>query len=410
MKKNFLMVAALLIAAMLMVVSCTQEVAPKNDGLVEAKLGLAYGKDVTVGTANNEVITYTYQLTPMWSGVDNSTEIYGNQKETVVNNDKKYTVSTPVSNVDMGLVTPGLWKITVRGYTGFSSLTDKGEQVLFGENNAYFVKESGKATVIVSPTTSTGVGTVDISLEMQDLGEGKNVINYSIYNVTEGKYYTETAEETVNETVENTPRTYSLDRSQNAVDNVYTYTKTLRNVKAGYNTITFSTKESAGNGGIVKTFLVIPGNTVTIRGSVSPSEFQTAKAEIVTVSMSGATLSITDQTPAESGMYSLNKGTNYTVNVNTNDILTTLASNLPEGATAGTTEYKWYVNGGEIEGQTGTSYVFNQSDAGDYTVTCTFKYSFVKDQKTYTWIGDASLGKIRVTVPTSPSVQEPSTH
>ena len=410
MKKNFLMVAALLIAAMLMVVSCTQEVAPKNDGLVEAKLGLAYGKDVTVGTANNEVITYTYQLTPMWSGVDNSTEIYGNQKETVVNNDKKYTVSTPVSNVDMGLVTPGLWKITVRGYTGFSSLTDKGEQVLFGENNAYFVKESGKATVIVSPTTSTGVGTVDISLEMQDLGEGKNVINYSIYNVTEGKYYTETAEETVNETVENTPRTYSLDRSQNAVDNVYTYTKTLRNVKAGYNTITFSTKESAGNGGIVKTFLVIPGNTVTIRGSVSPSEFQTAKAEIVTVSMSGATLSITDQTPAESGMYSLNKGTNYTVNVNTNDILTTLASNLPEGATAGTTEYKWYVNGGEIEGQTGTSYVFNQSDAGDYTVTCTFKYSFLKDQKTYTWIGDASLGKIRVTVPTSPSVQEPSTH
>ena len=409
MKKNFLMVASLLIAAMLMVVSCTQEVAPKNDGLVEAKLGLAYGKDVTVDTANGEVITYTYQLTPMWSDVDKATEIYGNQKETVVNNVKKYTVSAPVSNVDMGLVTPGLWKITVRGYTGFSSLTDKGEQVLFGENNAYFVKESGKATVIVSPTTSTGVGTVDISLEMQDLGEGKNVINYSIYNVTEGKYYTVTAEETVNETVENTPRTYSLDRSQNAVDNVYTYTKTLSNVKAGYNTITFSTNESAGNGGIVKTFLVIPGNTVTIGGSVYPSEFQTAKADIVTVSMDGASLSITDQRPDDNDMYSLYTNTNYTVVVNTNDIITTLSSKLPDGATAGPTEYKWYVNGIEETGSN-ESFTFKKIKAGDYTVTCTFKYSFTKDGSIYTWIGDASLGKIRVTVPTSPSVQEPSTH
>lgn len=410
MKKNFLMVAALLIAAMLLVVSCTQEVAPKNDGLVEAKLGLAYGKDVTVGTANNEVITYTYQLTPMWSGVDNSTEIYGNKVETAANNAAKYSVSATVSDVDMGLVTPGLWKITVRGYTGYSSINDKGKLVLFGENNAYFVNGSSNATVIVSPTTSTGVGTVDISLEMQDLGEGKNVINYSIYNVTEGKYYTETAEETVNETVENTPRTYSLDRSQNAVDNVYTYTKTLSNVKAGYNTITFSTNESAGDGGIVKTFLVIPGNTVTIRGSVSPSEFQTAKADIVTVSMKGATLSITGQNPAESGMYSLFTGNSYTVNVDTKDILITLANNLPVGVAETTPEFKWYVNGVEQTGNTGTSYVFNQSAAGDYTVTCTFKYSFTKDGSTYTWIGDASLGKIRVTVPTSPSVQEPSTH
>lgn len=389
MKKNFLMVAALLIAAMLMVVSCTQEVAPKNDGLVEAKLGLAYGKDVTVGTANNEVITYTYQLTPMWSGVDNSTEIYGNKVETAANNAAKYSVSATVSNVDMGLVTPGLWKITVRGYTGYSSITAKGKLVLFGENNAYFVNGSSNATVIVSPTTSDGLGTVDISLEMQDLGKGdnlgKNEIKYTICNVTTGE-----------------TRSDSLDRSNSTTNDVYTYTALLEDVKAGYNTITFSTNESAGEGGIVKTFLVIPGNIVTIRGSVTPSEFQNAKADIVTVSMSGATLSITDQTPAESGMYSLNKGTNYTVNVNTNDILTTLASNLPEGATAGPTEYKWYVNGGEIEGQTGTSYVFNQSDAGDYTVTCTFKYSFVKDQKTYTWIGDASLGKIRVTVPPTP--------
>ena len=41
MKKNFLKVAALLIAAMLMVVSCTQEVAPVDNGLVKASVNIA---------------------------------------------------------------------------------------------------------------------------------------------------------------------------------------------------------------------------------------------------------------------------------------------------------------------------------------------------------------------------------
>lgn len=395
MKKNFLMVAALLIAAMLMVVSCTQEVAPKNE-LVEAKLGLAYGKDVEVTTDDGKIITYTYQLSPMWSGVDNATEIFGNRAETVVNPGTMYSVSETVSNVDMGLVTPGLWKITVKGYTDYSE-ESKRKLVLFGENNAYFVKGTSNATVIVSPTTSTGVGTVDISLEMQDLGKKedleKNEIKYSIYNVTKGE----------------TTKSGSLARSSSTTNDVYTYTALLGDVKAGYNTITFSTNDDAGNGGIVKTFLVIPGNKVTIRGSVSPSEFQAAKADIVTVSMDGASLSITDQRPDDNDMYSLYTNTNYTVVVNTNDIITTLSSKLPDGATAGPTEYKWYVNGIEETGSN-ESFTFKKIKAGDYTVTCTFKYSFVKDQKTYTWIGDASLGKIRVTVPTSPSVQEPSTH
>lgn len=406
MKKNFLMVASLLIAAMLMVVSCTQEVAPKNDGLVEAKLGLAYGKDVEVTTDDDgKIITYTYQLTPMWSDVDNATDIYGNRDETVVNPGTKYSVSDDVEGVNMGLVTPGLWKITVRGYTDYSDNT-KQKLVLFGENNAYFVNGSSKATVIVSPTADEGVGTVEITLDMQDLGkENKNVIYYSIYNVTAGKYYNETAEETDNETAEETIRTYSLEKSQSAVNNVYTYTKKLENVKAGYNTITFSTDDSAGKGGIVKTFLVIPGNKVTITGSVTPSAFQTAEADIVTVSMKDAELSITNQRPDGKGMYSLSTGTSYTVNVDTKNILLTLAANLPVGATANPTEYKWYVNGVEkVTNNDNTPYTFSASTPGDYTVTCTFKYSFKKDNITYTWIGDASIGKIRVTESASTTV------
>ena len=108
MKKNFLKVAAMLIAAMLMVVSCTQEIAPVNNELVEARLGLAYGKDVTVNTADGAVITYTYALEPQWvQNQDfNGTQIYGTKAETAING--TYKVSETVSDVSLGDVTPGL--------------------------------------------------------------------------------------------------------------------------------------------------------------------------------------------------------------------------------------------------------------------------------------------------------------
>lgn len=396
MKKNFLMVASLLIAAMLLVVSCSQEVkAPENNGLVEATLGLAYGKDVSVEEADGKVITYTYQLEPLWSGVDNSTEIYGNQNETPVKNGEKYGVSEEVSSVSMGKVTPGLWQITVRGYTGFESLTNKGKQVLFGVNSAYFVKDATSATVIVSPSKSEGVGTVDISLEMQDLGDNtKNAIEFSIYNVTKGQNFTTNVKLVKGDSNDEKGESGAVTETDKKV---FAYKAKLDNVPAGYNTITFKTPSAAGDGGIVKTFLVIPGNTVTIRGSVSPSEFQTGVTKITTVSMKGAELKITGQTPAES--YSLRTGTPYTITVDTKTILTTLSSNLPTGATEGPTEYKWYVNGVEEtdSDEVDTTLIFNKANAGDYTVTCTFKYSFTKNNVTYTWIGDASLGKIRVT-------------
>ena len=66
MKKNFLKIAALLIAAMLLVVSCSQEVkAPENDGLVEAKLSVGYGRELLVSgdtKINNIVLTYTMSI------------------------------------------------------------------------------------------------------------------------------------------------------------------------------------------------------------------------------------------------------------------------------------------------------------------------------------------------------------
>ena len=79
MKKNFMAIASLLIAAMLLVVSCAPEANVEGkveDGLVNASFGVAYGKDVTVAENDNVDIHYTYTLLPKWSELENVRYFY----------------------------------------------------------------------------------------------------------------------------------------------------------------------------------------------------------------------------------------------------------------------------------------------------------------------------------------------
>ena len=68
MKKNFMAIASLLIAAMLLVVSCAPEAKVENNDvandLVDVKLSVAFGKAVKIDTADEARIQYKYTLTP----------------------------------------------------------------------------------------------------------------------------------------------------------------------------------------------------------------------------------------------------------------------------------------------------------------------------------------------------------
>lgn len=395
MKKNFLMVAALLIAAMLMVVSCTQEVAPKNE-LVEAKIGLAYGRDVEIKVdlpenTNKKVITYKYSLSPKWNQLDKGTKIFGEVTDKPI--DDSYGVSDPVNNVNIGPLTPGLWEITVKGFAG-------GVQVLEGKTAAYFVNGGDNtATVFVSPIETTKTETVKIELKMEDLGsDAKNVINYSVSNLANGN--------TING---------SLVKSKNT-DASYTYKAKTGETEgiqltAGYNTITFTTSTDAGEGGITKTFLLIPGLPVIIKGSVYPAEFVTGTASIQILNMNGATLGIkngVDDVTEDTNdkVYKLTNGTDYSISVDDERLnLAQVTSSLPAGTITGSPKYTWFVNGKEVTeniSDDGKTLKFNKTAAGDYTVTCTIELDYTyHDAKNgtstvYHAIGDASLGNIRV--------------
>lgn len=396
MKKNFLMVASLLIAAMLLVVSCAQEVKAPESDLVEARLGLAYGRDVSINVdtvENTNVITYKYSLKPMWGQLNNGTKIFG--EKTDENIAESFGVSDTVENVDIGPVTPGLWEIHVKGYAD-------GKIVLEGKTSAYFVKSgSNTATVFVSPVVTDAKETVKINLVMEDLGsDGKNVINYTITNLASNS----------------TTGPIALSKTKNA-DASYTYkamteSKEGIEVSAGYNTITFTTSSSAGEGGITKTFLLIPGLSVTISGSVYPAAFETGKASIKVLIMKGATLGIKngETTVTEDNtdkVFKLTNGGSYSISVDDSALsLNDITSGLPAGTISVSPIYKWYVNGNVVSdgiSADGKTLTFSNTAAGDYTVTCTIEYDYTYTDKkdgtgtvTYKAIGDASLGNVRV--------------
>lgn len=391
MKENFLKIAAMLIAAMLLVVSCTQEVAPKNEELVEVKIGVGRSsRDIEIDPADGAKITYKYTLTPEWSMVDNGTPIHGAvTTETAIDN-KTYGIDDTPSVTTLGLVTPGLWKVTVKGY-----MND--EAVLEGALKTYFSGSSTSATVFVAPVSNSNEaakGTLEITLKMQDLGATeKNKINYSITTLG--------VEGSVSGTIENSTMT----------DHVGTYGKvTLSNrINAGFNTITFSIP--GVKGGITETFLMLPGRTVTITGSVYPSDFVDSPISVSVIDLSTAELAIkngdevvgkTDVavSSAEGAttveMYVLNNGTEYTFSFTEDADV----KGLPSDAGSLRRTYQWYVGSKIIPSATNATATSTalgiKTTSGDYAITCVTTYEFTIDGQDYKIEASATEGKVRV--------------
>ena len=403
MKKNFLKVAALLIAAMLMVVSCTQEVAPKNEGneLVEVKIGIGRSsRDITITPNDGEnKITYMYTLTPEWSMVGNGTPIYGAvTTETKIGNET-YTIDATPSVTTLGLVTPGLWKVEVFGYMKQGNAD---VLVLNGATTAYFATGANTKTVFVAPVSSaSGSGTVSFELYMQDLGTEStlNNIKYTIQTLDLGD--NGKSEGTLTPTITNHVGKYETTKGVT--------------VKAGFNTVTLSIVDDEGNveeGGITKTFLMLPGRTVTIRGSVYPSEFVDSPIKISVIDLSDVSLSIKDadgeprtleevvdshNPNTKVKMFVLDKDTEYTFSL-TDDAKALNA--IPVEAKNINRTYQWYLGGSAVPSaraaETNSTSLGIISVPGDYAITCVTTYEFTIDGQNYKIKASATEGKVRV--------------
>ena len=393
MKKNFLMVASLLIAAMLMVVSCTQEVAPKNE-LVKATIGLAYGKDVTVdyGTAATG-ITYKYKLEPLWSNLENGAPIYGaTNGEVPVYEDTK-TIGAELNAFTSNYVTPGYWQITVNGY-----VDDTGIAILTGSTKAYFNNGNDTATVYVSPVETKKKGNLTINLEMEDLDadDAANNTKSKIY------FYLDTPA-----SIDSAKKYLTKGDVVAEGKAAHKYSATNVEVTSGYHTITI--KVDGYEGGITKSFLMIPGNDVTIEGSVYPSRFKEKESTITVVSLGKHALTV-----AGTNINEANHNTPVPVTSNNVDVsIVAFSQPISEdelsklGYTGTDLTYTWYLDGeknGEDTRDASTSITLpvSKTDSslipGDYTVTCIAKYTYTDASgNPHTVYGcEEYAGKIRV--------------
>lgn len=396
MKKNFLKVAALLIAAMLMVVSCTQEVAPVNNGLVEATIGLAYGKDVTVTHGKDAEITYMYKLTPMWSNLENGAPAYGGT-DVFVNlfEGTKKIADTSLGTVTQ-YVTPGYWLIEVEGLVGNVA-------VLKGSTKAYFNSTGSTATVYVSPVSSESKGKMTINLVMEDLdsADAANDTASKIYYLLDG------ADDISANRVYLTKGTAV---SGSAAHNYSVIRETTENkdegIVSGYHTITL--KVDKYTGGVTKSFLMIPGNDVTISGSIYPSQFKKSESTITVVSLGSKTLTAAGEQFTENNNTPVKvttKSVSVSIEAFTAPFTQQEVSSLGYTGVTGIT-YSWYLDGVKkgIDTSTSSTSIDLPVDTnstvipGDYTISCVAKFTYTDAEGVcHTIYGDSAYaGKVRV--------------
>lgn len=369
MKKNFLMVAALLIAAMLMVVSCTQEVAPKNE-LVKASFSVGFGKDITITDDIGKNITYVYSVTPEWNTLTQGAEIYGEVTNKPIT-DKK-SITDPVSE-SIGYLTPGLWKVTVDGYTNYQDDENKGNHILSGENTVYFANSTNKnsVTVLVSPVEDSGSATVNVTLQMQDLGDQASSIKLKFDHIS-----SEYKKEVV-----------ITDRTEGSGDKnaYYEYKQNgIRLEKVGFYTVTVTVPGYDNNGGYVRTFLAVNGGAVDITGSVYPSEFINSSMTIVSVSLNNENTKLENlSNKNESGKYYNQGNIEFKLNDSntylSKDQINALKKNAGVTDVVASTTYNWYLNsapatGNRTDSESEVKYTVSITTPGVYSLSCEIIY------------------------------------
>ena len=377
MKKNFLKIAALLIAAMLLVVSCSQEVkAPENNGLVEAKLSVGYGRELLVnGDTKTNDIVLTYTMSHNWTSA--------NKEEAIVGDKSGETYFTDGGNI--GYVTPGLWTINVFAYEKGEDDKATGEAIFEGTANAYISNQNSSVTVYLAPTSSQS-NTLNFSITMQDLvgtdaaegnkSKGSYQLVYSVYGTTGEN------------AVKNYDKSATLDKvvlTGSSSNHVTTYigTTTLASGFYRVNVSIYSIPEgktaiSDGTlvGGITKGFLLSGGKTATISGHVEPSNYENVSIDAVylkvttTLEASGTKVSVVD---AEKGYYKIDY-TNGGVTVKV-----TMTDRTEKGDLSAEPTVFWSAVSDQettVESQTANVYEeeFTFTKPGNKYITCTTVY------------------------------------
>lgn len=372
MKKNFMAIASLLIAAMLLVVSCAQEVAPVDNGFVEAKLSVGYGRGLSVtGYTDTSSIALKYTMSYQWTKDTSAEAVVG----------EKTTPTTFTDGSNIGYVTPGLWKIDVSAYEKDSNGAATGNAIFVGTANAYISNQNSSVTVYLAPT-SNQTNTLNFEIKMQDLvgdfassenkGSGSFKIVYSVYD---------TFNSAIKDKIELTDKTPS-DSNNDGKNDTTTY-KGNTTLSSGFyrvNVAIYSIPEGKTEvkdgtlvGGITKGFLLSGGKKATISGHIEPSDYKNVSIDAVYVNVK-TSLGVEGATKVEGKDYYkadyVADGVKVTV---------TMTDNTGNTGLTKTVTTFWSVDGSEKSGENDQVANYNKkeftfTEPGIKNITCTTVY------------------------------------
>lgn len=372
MKKNFLMVASLLIAAMLLVVSCAQEVkAPVDNNLVEVTLNTSAARSaLKYDGLKIENVKYRYKLTAQWTPTGDQDPVVGNTKAGVDGADDEGYISIEGTSKTLGYVSQGLWQVEVIGSIPFGETS---KDVLKGSTQVYFNKNNGEnsVTVYVKPIDDTSNAGLSFDIKINDHDADKDDNAYKlVYSIEDVGGVTATG--TVGEESSKRLDKVSLIPGSLVEDGFRSWTGKVTGMKPGYYRVTVSLLN--GNevvGGLTKGVLLFAGDAdnAKLTGSVNSMDFVNGTLNVVYPKVS---LTLTSGLNEDKG--TINSEVTYTAEPK-------FTADLPSGYTVGAPTFTWYENGGAGNGTAATAenntatFKKTYTTPGYKTVTCVVKYT-----------------------------------
>lgn len=341
-----------------MVVGC--DVSPNlntsiPEGCVEASVQLALGRGLDIYISNGTLINdisslsrvahFDYCLEPQWTWTDEKDKPYGEVSFKKLPDDGK-----------LGWVTPGLWKITIYGFSEYGP-------AFFGEQNVYLTSNNNVAVVFVEPMEGNTSSSLSIELNQPMYSDNEKEYSY-VYSLID------CSGTIINEDLLGfSPVLDSNNRLENGM-----YTALVNDISAGSYSLSISIYNNPTNngsmslsdvkqgtyiGGISKGLFFCSGISLTVKGSIEPSEYTIGGIEISGLTIIGS-ISHGELIKDSTVKFTLNNETvvdtsNYSVS------------------------YQWFVNGNKIDGEIGDSLDYVFTTYGPKEVSCLIVYRNLND-------------------------------
>ena len=357
MKKNriFIFIMALMMT-LLLVVGC--DFSPSFDssipeGCVNVRLEIADGRGLDVSsTVPNEITNWKYSLTPCWE--------YGDEAVSETPYGKRHM--DELVDHCIGWVTPGLWKVEVYGLyieAGYGTAT-----VYYGETEVYFNENNTTAVVYMKPYEYKEMATVNIEITQRSLSE-TNSEYYYCYTI-EGVSGENAMKRSGVLTKDSSSGTYKAGESYLKAD-YYTINIAIYRNKKGLTDINAIKTGAELIGGETVGVFVQDMATVTVGGTVDPSDFVKGIIDFSAVCVSGT----------------ITRSENLAKDTDISFVVTD--SSTCSDSSKYSVSFQWYVNGSLKQDSDSNSFSFKFGTYGPKEVSCVIVYKPTGDSsKAYT--------------------------